>query len=52
MIRGRIGLLTLVAGGLATLTMLAAPGQRAVLILQFLLVAAVMLMLNEFGILG
>jgi hypothetical protein len=32
----------LVTGGLATLTMLAAPGQRAVLILQFLLVAAVM----------
>ena len=29
-------------GGLATLTMLAAPGQRAVLILQFLVVAAVM----------
>ncbi|HET6532572.1 MAG TPA: hypothetical protein VFH03_18445 [Actinoplanes sp.] len=32
----------LVTGGLATLTMLAAPGHRAVLILQFLLVAAVM----------
>jgi hypothetical protein len=32
----------LVTGGLATLTMLAAPGLRAVLILQFLLVAAVM----------
>ena len=32
----------LVVGGLATLTMLAAPGLRAVLILQFLLVAAVM----------
>jgi hypothetical protein len=32
----------LVVGGLATLTMLAAPGLRAVLVLQFLLVAAVM----------
>ena len=32
----------LVVGGLATLTMLAAPGLRAVLILQFLVVAAVM----------
>jgi hypothetical protein len=32
----------LVGGGLATLTMLAAPDMRAVLVLQFLLVAAVM----------
>ena len=32
----------LVVGGLATLTMFAAPGLRAVLVLQFLLVAAVM----------
>ena len=32
----------LVAGGLATLTMLAAPGSRAVTVLQFLLVVAVM----------
>jgi hypothetical protein len=32
----------LVVGGLSTLTMLAAPGQRVVLVMQFLLVAAVM----------
>jgi hypothetical protein len=39
-VSGLVG--ALVVGGLATLTMLAAPGQRVVLILQFLLVAAVM----------